>query len=69
MVKAGLHLLMRDGPVRIEFLPDLSPEHRDEFVTLVQSRSFGATSDQFRKLLEVEAERWGVKVAVTRTKF
>ena len=61
-METGLRLLMRDGPVRIEFAPNLTAVQYDELLTIVQQISVKATVADLRQDVESAAQRWGVTV-------
>jgi hypothetical protein len=65
-METGLLLLMRDGPVRIEFSPHLTTSQYDELMSIVQQLSTAATVADLRQEVQAAAQRWGVKVAFGR---
>jgi hypothetical protein len=61
-MEMGLQLLMRDGPVRVEFSRRLTSAEYDELLTLVQGYGVAATSADLRRDLTAAGERWGIKI-------
>jgi len=63
---AGFHLLLHDGPTRVEFSPHLTTDRYRELLVITNSLTTKTTSDDLRRELESAARRWGVSVEVER---
>jgi hypothetical protein len=61
-----MELLMRDGRVKVEFSPDLSPPQCEELLEIVRRFSIQATALDLRNDVQDAAQRWGITVTVTR---
>ena len=63
-METALRLLMRDGPVSLDFSPNLTTDQYDELLAIVQ-RANRSTAAELRTEVTAAAERWGVVVTFT----
>ena len=59
-METGLPLLMRDGPVRLEFHPHLTSEQYAELLEIVKQLGTAAIIGDLIPSLSAAADRWGV---------
>jgi hypothetical protein len=61
-MQTALHLLTRDGAIRVAFSPRLTSDQYAELMLVVEAHS--DTSAELRAALESTAKRWGNTVQV-----